>query len=77
MILLSLLPFFKTKFLQGPNRLIDSNDSILLNKDNFSSVPLKAENFIDFSYIGRSIIKDKYSQTAGIYLWFNNINNKS
>ena len=63
--------------LQGPYRLNDSSKSILLNKDNLSYLPLKADKFNDFSYNGRSIIKEKYLKTAGIYLWLNNINSRS
>jgi hypothetical protein len=35
------------------------------------------EKYNDFSYSGRSIIKIKYTKLQGVYLWINNINNKS
>ena len=56
---LSFLPFFKTKILNAPDKLIDTEKLNLLNKDNLSSIPVKAEKFNDFSYNGRSIIKKK------------------
>ena len=35
------------------------------------------DKYVDFSYNGRKIIKQKYNNVQGIYLWVNNINNKS
>jgi len=35
------------------------------------------DKYTDFSYSGRSIIKQKYLKIKGIYLWINNINNRS
>ena len=58
---LSLLPFFKTKIVQNaPDKLIDTDKlNFAQNKDNLSSIPVNIENFKDFSYNGRSIIKKK------------------
>lgn len=55
-------------------------------KDRFYSLPTLSghtieanyiDKYIDFSYNGRKIIKQKYNNVQGIYLWVNNINNKS
>lgn len=47
------------------------------SKDKFSSSIEYKDKYTDFSYSGRSIIKQKYNQIQGIYLWVNNINNRS
>jgi group I intron endonuclease len=35
------------------------------------------DKYIDFSFNGKKIIKQKYNNIQGIYLWINNLNNKS
>jgi group I intron endonuclease len=39
-------------------------------------VLLNTSKYNDFSYIGRSVLKQKYLKIPGIYLWVNKINNK-
>ena len=48
-------------------------------KDRFLSISAKAylDKYSDFSIKNRKIIKEKYYNKTGIYLWLNNINNKS
>ena len=46
-------------------------------KDKFSSSISYLDKFNEFNYEGRSLIKNKYNKIQGIYLWINNINNKS
>ena len=42
----------------APDKLIDTDKlNFTQNKDNLSSIPVNAENFKDFSYNGRSVIK--------------------
>lgn len=48
-------------------------------KDNFFNLPSinNLDIYVDFSYSGRQIIKQKYYKVQGIYLWINNINKRS
>jgi NADH-ubiquinone oxidoreductase chain 5 len=46
-------------------------------KDKFSSSIIYEDKYDDFSYIGRSEIRKKYSKVQGIYLWINNVNKRS
>ena len=42
----------------APDKLIDTDKlNFAQNKDNLSSIPVNIENFKDFSYNGRSVIK--------------------
>jgi hypothetical protein len=46
-------------------------------KDKFLSYNKYLDKYNDFSFKNRKIIKEKYLKKMGIYLWVNNINNKS
>jgi group I intron endonuclease len=46
-------------------------------KDKFLSYNKYLDKYNDFSFNNRKIIKEKYLKKMGIYLWLNNINNKS
>ena len=71
-------PFFITTILHIPNKLSNSKkaDRIEEVKDNLTSVLFNTSKYNDFSYIGRSVLKQKYLNIPGIYLWVNIINNK-
>jgi len=47
------------------------------DKDKFLSLINDKDCFTNFSFNGKSIIKTKYHKKQGIYLWVNNINNRS
>ena len=71
-------PFFTTTILHIPNKLSNSKKADCAEevKDNLTSVLFNTSKYNDFSYIGRSVLKQKYIKIPGIYLWVNKINNK-
>jgi hypothetical protein len=58
----------------------NSTNNLGITKNKFSSLQPSIkyiDKFHDFSYSGINIIKQKYKKIKGIYLWVNNVNNKS
>lgn len=57
----------------------DSNGELSDGENDKISIFLNSyrDKYMDFSYSGRSAIKEKFNKIPGIYLWLNNINNKS
>jgi NADH:ubiquinone oxidoreductase subunit 2 (subunit N) len=58
----------------------NSTNNLGITKNKMSSLQPSIkyiDKFNDFSYSGRNIIKQKYNKIKGIYLWVNNVNNKS
>jgi hypothetical protein len=73
---------------KSSNEIKLASDKSCLNindtKDRFYSLSLEhtmitnfIDKYIDFSFNGKKIIKQKYNNIQGIYLWINNLNNKS
>jgi GIY-YIG catalytic domain len=78
--LILILIFYKVISAKSVPLIKNSNkiDSKFKDKNfNFKPSIKYLDKYNDFSYRDRTIIKQKYFKLKGIYLWINNINNKS
>lgn len=67
----------KSSYQQDLKNNLKLKDKIVFLKLYSDSNISYKDKFTDFSYSGRSLIKNKYNKTTGIYLWVHNKSNRS